>query len=86
MTNEWIDLDEDPNYPRTALRGGYVLKTGRKGLIELLGEWRAAGVNHAALGIQLARRPALDIIQELGEDVLPLFPAHDGPQPLAQHW
>ncbi|MEG0861007.1 MAG: LLM class oxidoreductase [Pseudomonas sp.] len=86
VTNEWIDLDEDPNCPRTALRGGYVLKTGRKGLIELLGEWRDAGVNHAALGIHLARRPAQDIIQELGEEVLPLFPAHDGPLPLAQHW
>ncbi|MNM49379.1 Alkanal monooxygenase alpha chain [compost metagenome] len=86
VTNEWIDLDENPNCPRTALHGGYVLKTGRKGLIELLGEWRAAGVNHAALGIHLARRPAQDIIQELGEEVLPLFPAHDGPRPLAQHW
>ncbi len=86
VTNEWIDLDEDPNFPRTALRGGYVLKTGRKGLIELLGEWRDVGVNHAALGIHLARRPAQDIIQELAEEVLPLFPAHDGPLPLAQHW
>lgn len=85
-TNEWIDLDDDPNCPRTPLRGGYVLKTGRKGLIELLGEWREAGVNHAALGIHLARRPAQEIIQELGEEVLPMFPAHDGPLPLAQHW
>ncbi|MEG1040734.1 MAG: LLM class oxidoreductase [Pseudomonas sp.] len=86
VTNEWIDLDENPNYPRTPLRGGYVLKTGRKGLIELLGEWRDAGVNHAALGIHLAQRPAREIIEELGEEVLPLFPTHHGPQALAQHW
>lgn len=86
VTNEWIDLDEDANFPRTPLRGGYVLRTGRKGLIELLGEWRDAGVNHAALGIQLAQRPAQEIIQELGEEVLPLFPAHAGPSPMAQNW
>lgn len=86
VTNEWIDLDEDANFPRTPLRGGYVLRTGRKGLIELLGEWRDAGVNHAALGIHLAQRPAQEIIQELGEEVLPLFPAHTGPLPLIQNW
>ncbi len=86
VTNEWIDLDENPDCPRTPLRGGYVLKTGRKGLIELLGEWRDAGVNHGALGIHLAQRPAQEIIQELGEEVLPLFPSHDGPLPLPQHW
>ncbi|MCW2267503.1 Alkanesulfonate monooxygenase [compost metagenome] len=86
VTNEWIDLDDNPDCPRTPLRGGYVLKTGRKGLIELLGEWRDAGVNHGALGIHMAQRPAGEIIQELGEEVLPLFPSHEGPQPLAQHW
>ncbi|QLF93950.1 LLM class oxidoreductase [Pseudomonas sp. ABC1] len=86
MTNEWIDLTEDPDFPRTPLQGGYVLKTGRNGLIELLGEWRDAGVNHAALGIQMAERPAADIIQELAEDVLPLFPSLPGPAPHPQHW
>lgn len=86
MTNEWIDLDEDPDFPRTPLQGGYVLKTGRNGLIALLGEWKAAGVNHAALGIQMARRPVGEVIQELAEEVLPLFPTLQGPAPLAQGW
>lgn len=86
MTNEWLDLVDDPNFPRTPLRGGYTLKTGRKGLIDLLGEWRDAGVNHAALGIQFASRPAAEIIQELAEDVLPLFPSHEGPAPLSAKW
>ncbi|MBH0312828.1 LLM class flavin-dependent oxidoreductase, partial [Alcaligenes faecalis] len=70
MTNEWLDLVEDPDYPRTPLRGGFTLRTGRKGLITLLEEWQAAGVNHAALGIQFAQRPAAEIIQELAEYVL----------------
>ncbi|MDR2308430.1 MAG: LLM class oxidoreductase [Paucimonas sp.] len=86
VTNEWIDLDDDPDFPRTPQRGGYVLRTGRNGLIDLLGEWREAGVNHAALGLQMARRPPQAIIQELAEHVLPLFPSLAGPEPHAQSW
>jgi len=86
MTNEWIDLVEDPSYPRTPLQGGFVLKTGRKGLIDLLGEWQAAGVNHAALGMQFANRPPSEIIQELAEEVLPYFPTLEGPTPLGRSW
>lgn len=74
MTNEWIELSEDPYFPRTPLRGGFVLKTGRLGLVELLNEWQDAGVNHAALGIQFSTRPLQDVIDELAEEVLPLFP------------
>lgn len=75
-TNEWIDLVDDPNYPRTPLRGGFILRTGRKGLINLLEEWQSIGVNHAALGIQYSERSPADVIQELAEEVLPLFPTH----------
>lgn len=78
VTNEWIDLVDDPDFPRTPLRGGFILKTGRKGLIQLLEEWQSIGVNHAALGIQFTKRPALETIQELAEEVLPLFPTHKG--------
>ncbi|HEY2494209.1 MAG TPA: LLM class oxidoreductase [Paenibacillus sp.] len=86
MTNEWIDLVEDADYPRTPLRGGYILRTGRKGLIQLLEEWQAVGVNHAALGIQFSSRPPSEVIQELAEEVLPLFPSHAGPNPLYTKW
>jgi hypothetical protein len=86
MTNEWLDLVEDADFPRTPLNGGFTLKTGRKGLIDLLGEWQQAGVNHAALGMQFSQRPAADIIQELAEDVLPLFPSLEGPRPIATQW
>jgi len=63
-----------------------VLRRGRNGLIELLNEWREAGVNHAALGMQMAQRPAQEIIQELAEEVLPLFPSLTGPEPHGQNW
>ena len=86
MTNEWLDLVDDPDYPRTSLQGGYVLRTGRNGLIDLLGEWQAAGVNHAALGIQFSARPAAEVIQELAEHVLPHFPSHQGPGRVGPAW
>ncbi|WP_235206604.1 LLM class oxidoreductase [Paenibacillus tyrfis] len=86
MTNEWIDLVEDADYPRTPLRGGFILRTGRNGLIQLLEEWQTAGVNHAALGIQFTSRPPAEVIQELAEYVLPLFPTHDRPNPWLSRW
>ncbi|WP_264173095.1 LLM class oxidoreductase [Burkholderia sp. AU30198] len=86
MTNEWIDLVDDPDYPRTPLHGGFILRTGRHGLIALLNEWREAGVNHVALGIQFSQRPAAEIIQELAEEVLPHFPSHDGPAAITTAW
>lgn len=86
MTNEWLDLVDDPDHPRTPLRGGFVLRTGRKGLIALLEEWQRAGVNHAALGIQFSQRPAAEVIQELAEEVLPWFPSHPGPSAAAAAW
>lgn len=86
VTNEWIDLVDDLHFPRTPLQGGFVLRTGRKGLIDLLGEWREAGVNHAALGMQFAERPAAEIVQELAEEVLPLFPSHEGTAPSSVKW
>lgn len=86
MTNEWLDLTDDPDHPRTPQQGGYVLRTGRKGLIDLLHTWQEAGVNHAALGIQFARRPPADVIQELAEEVLPHFPSLAGPAALPASW
>ncbi|WP_198013254.1 hypothetical protein [Pseudochrobactrum sp. AO18b] len=79
-------MTEDPDFPRTPLNGGFVLKTGRKGLIDLLGEWQQAGVNHAALGMQFASRPPSEIIQELAEEVLPLFPTLAGAAPSNIKW
>lgn len=86
MSNEWVDLVEDVDHPPVPLQGGYQLRTGRKGLIALLEAWQRAGVNHAALGIQFSRRPAAEVLQELAEEVLPLFPSHPGPVAAYRRW
>ena len=86
MTNEWIDLVDDPDHPRTPLHGGYVLRTGRIGLMALLEEWQVAGVNHAALGIQLSQRPPAEILEELAKEVLPHFPSLEGPPATPNIW
>lgn len=85
-TNEWIDLVDDPDQPRTPLHGGHILRTGRKGLLALLEEWQAAGVNHAALGIQFSKRPPAEVLAELAQEVLPHFPSHAGPPASSLVW
>ncbi|WP_033288915.1 LLM class oxidoreductase [Amycolatopsis jejuensis] len=86
ITNEWIDLAPDPGYPPTPLRGGFVLRTGRNGLIDLLGRWQDNGVNHVALGVQHGSRPAEEAVAEIVEWVLPHFPSHEGPVARAPLW
>ncbi|WP_433336942.1 LLM class oxidoreductase [Spirillospora sp. CA-294931] len=86
VTNEWIDLTEDPAHPPTPLRGGFVLRTGSQGLLELLNRWRDEGVNHGALGVQHGRRPAAEVVAQLGEEVVPHFPALSAAAPLEPAW
>ncbi|MUM20253.1 LLM class oxidoreductase [Mycobacterium sp. CBMA271] len=86
VTNEWIDLAENPKTPPTPLRGGFVLHTGTEGLLDLLGRWREAGINHGALGVQHGSRPAVEAVQQLIEEVVPEFPALAGPEPLTTRW
>ncbi|MCM2388833.1 TIGR03571 family LLM class oxidoreductase [Streptomyces albipurpureus] len=86
VTNEWIDLVEDPKHPPTPLRGGFVLRTGSEGLCELLGRWKEAGINHGALGVQHGRRPAAEVVAQLGEEVVPHFPALAAATALEPSW
>ncbi|WP_242883794.1 LLM class oxidoreductase [Actinomadura litoris] len=85
-TNEWIDLVEDANHPPTPLRAGFIMRTGTKGLIDLLGRWQEVGINHAALGVQHGSRPAAEVVEQLAAEVVPHFPALTGPAPKAPVW
>ena len=70
----YIDLVEDPNAPPKAIHLGF--KSGRKHLIEFLGASREAGVNHVVLNLKYGARPAADVLEEIGQEVLPFFPFH----------
>ncbi len=85
-TTEWIDLAEDPDEPATSLRGGFILRVGRRGLIDLLKRWQSVGVNHVALGVQHGRRPAAEVLAELAQEVLPYFPTHETPASIETQW
>lgn len=68
-----FDLDRDPNMP---LQPGRVLRAGRNALRELWLRQQDQGVSHVALHFKTQRRPAADVIDELGEYLLPHFPSH----------
>lgn len=70
----YIDLDADPGASPTPIHLGY--RTGRNFLVDHIGELRDIGVNHVILNLKYGRRPAPEVLQELGEHVVPHFPAH----------
>ncbi|WP_025692176.1 TIGR03571 family LLM class oxidoreductase [Paenibacillus zanthoxyli] len=69
-----LDLAENPDERETPIRLGY--RVGRNRLIELLEIYRSIGVNHLFFALFDSDRPAGEVIQELGEYVLPHFPPH----------
>lgn len=70
----FFDLDEDPDLPLQ--RGFNGIRTGRNALINLWEQQQEQGVSHVALNLKPARRPVAEILQEMAEFVLPLFPGN----------
>jgi luciferase-type oxidoreductase len=70
----YIDLAEDPNAPPTPIALGF--RSGHRFLVEYLNALRAIGVNHVGFNLKYGSRPAAEVVQELGEYVVPHFPAH----------
>lgn len=71
----YIDLDHDPDLPPVPIHLGWRL--GRHHLVELLSTLEAAGAAHVILNLKYGRRPAGEVLEELGRFVVPRFPAHD---------
>ena len=69
----YIDLLEDPDAKPVPIHLGF--RSGSKFLVEFLKQLEAVGVNHVLLTLKFAQRPIEDVIQELGEYVIPHFPA-----------
>jgi luciferase-type oxidoreductase len=74
----YIDLTEDPNHAPIPIHLGF--RIGRKPLIEFIESLKVAGVNHVILNLKYGKRPVEEVIEELGEEVLPHFPALTGKQ------
>jgi len=70
----YIDLAEDANCPPAPIHLGYRL--GEKPLAALLLRFGQAGVSHVALNLKYSRRPAGDVLEQLGARVLPVIREH----------
>lgn len=68
-----IDLSANPNEAPKPITGGF--RAGHKFIIDYLHAYQEAGVNHVVFGLKSGRRPAEEVIQELGEFILPHFPS-----------
>ncbi|MGE7835685.1 LLM class oxidoreductase [Viridibacillus arvi] len=68
-----IDLSANPNEAPKPIQGGF--RAGRNFIVDYLSAYEAAGVNHIMFGLKYSKRPAAEVIQELGEFVVPKFPA-----------
>jgi len=67
----YIDLVKNPDTKPTPIHLGF--KLGRNSLIEFLNNLQAIGVNHVIINLKYSSRNAEDIVDELGEYVLPYF-------------
>lgn len=67
----FFDLDDDPNAPYQRFYN--VVRIGRNALIERLLAHQKLGVSHIALNLKPSRRPAKEVIAEMGEYVLPIL-------------
>lgn len=65
----YVDLAEHAAAPATPIHLGF--RSGRRHLVEFLASLRDAGVNHVALNLKYGRRPARDVLEEIGQEVLP---------------
>lgn len=65
----YIDLAENPAAPAQPMHLGYRL--GRQALIRHLLALHQLGVQHVAFNLKYGRRPAAQVLEELGAEVLP---------------
>jgi len=70
----YIDLAEDENAKPTPIHLGY--RVGRNHLINHLSQLQDIGVNHVIFNLKYGKRPAEEVMKELGQYVVPRFPKH----------
>ncbi|WP_020656647.1 LLM class oxidoreductase [Massilia niastensis] len=70
----FFDLADDPNHPVQRIHSG--IRAGRNTLVDYLAALQKLGVNHVAMNLKASRRPAAEVLQELAEYMLPVFPSN----------
>ncbi|WP_044895307.1 hypothetical protein [Bacillus alveayuensis] len=71
----YVDLTEDPNHPPVPIHLGF--RIGSNPLIEFIESLKIAGVNHVIINLKYGQRPVEEVIEELGEEVVPHFSCID---------
>ncbi|MDM0118057.1 LLM class oxidoreductase [Variovorax sp. J22R133] len=73
----YVDLADDAHLSPTPIHLGF--RAGRHFLLHFLDSLRVAGVNHVVLNLKYGARPASEVLEEIGTEVLPaLAGAQDG--------
>lgn len=65
----YVDLVADPHRDPTPIHLGYRL--GTRALLALLLELHELGMGHVILNLKYGSRPAADVLEDIGRDVIP---------------
>ena len=79
MTNLYLDLAENSDAPFEPIRLG--ARVGTTGLTDYLTGLAAAGVAHVNLVLRPGRRDVEDVMEEIGQDVIPALRARTASEP-----
>jgi luciferase-type oxidoreductase len=69
----YVDLSDDPDQPTQPIHLG--IRGGRHALFHLLDGLRSAGVHHVILNLNYGTRDAAEVLDEIGQEVLPQLDA-----------
>jgi hypothetical protein len=65
----YVDLADQPSEPARPIHLGF--RAGRDFLLAFLNELARAGVNHVILNLKYGRRAAVEVLEEIGREVIP---------------
>lgn len=69
----YVDLTDDPDQPATPIHLGF--RGGRNVVFRFLDALRTAGVNHVILNFKYGARDAAEVLEEIGQEILPQLEA-----------
>nr|WP_231493596.1 LLM class oxidoreductase [Alicyclobacillus macrosporangiidus] len=67
----YVDLTEDPDFPPEPIHLGF--RGGRTAMLAYLKGLEQIGVNHVIFNFKYGQRPADEVLEEIGEEILPLL-------------